>query len=386
MTSRPRSRAASAFRDRHRRRDQERGKRRPGWVDFDADGAIERVLTGPVHLVNDADAAGVAEMRFGAGVGERGTVFLITLGTGTGSALFFNGMLVPNLELGHMEIAAVTPSGARSPRRGSAGLRWKAWARTSTSTCWRSRSCSARTVHHRRRRPSARTVDPAADRARRGGPGRLLNDAGRRCGDRGGRGRADIDGRVTTDHARPMAVAVTRMVIGGRPADAADGRTFEVVEPHRGTVGRHVSAGRERRTSIARSRRPRRRSTASGARWRPQIEGDCCCDSPRSVRAHEEELSALESRQIGKPISGARWEVGQVSRVLEFYAGATTKLRGSTIPVTRPGLDFTLRQPMGVVASHRAVEFPVSHRLLEGGPGAGGRQTVSCSSPLRSRR
>jgi polyphosphate glucokinase len=101
----------------------------PGWLDFDADSATERVLGRPVHLVNDADAAGVAEMRFGAGVGERGTVFLITLGTGTGSALFYNGMLVPNLELGHMEIR-----GRDAERRSAAGARikrglsWKAWA------------------------------------------------------------------------------------------------------------------------------------------------------------------------------------------------------------------------------------------------------------------
>jgi len=71
----------------------------------------------------------VAEMRFGAGVGERGTVFLITLGTGTGSALFYNGMLVPNLELGHMEIR-----GRDAERRSAAaarlrrGISWKAWA------------------------------------------------------------------------------------------------------------------------------------------------------------------------------------------------------------------------------------------------------------------
>ncbi len=101
----------------------------PGWMDFDADGALERVLGRPVHLVNDADAAGVAEMRFGAGVGQRGTVFLITLGTGTGSALFRNGLLVPNLELGHMEIR-----GRDAERRSAAvarirrGLSWKAWA------------------------------------------------------------------------------------------------------------------------------------------------------------------------------------------------------------------------------------------------------------------
>jgi polyphosphate glucokinase len=101
----------------------------PGWVDFDADRALERVLGRPVHMINDADAAGVAEMRFGAGVGEGGTVFLITLGTGTGSALFYNGMLVPNLELGHMEIR-----GRDAERRSAAaarvrrGLSWKAWA------------------------------------------------------------------------------------------------------------------------------------------------------------------------------------------------------------------------------------------------------------------
>lgn len=100
-----------------------------GWLDFDADRALERVLKRPVHLVNDADAAGVAEMRFGAGVGERGTVFLITLGTGTGSALFCNGTLVPNLELGHMEIR-----GREAERRSAAaarvrrGISWKAWA------------------------------------------------------------------------------------------------------------------------------------------------------------------------------------------------------------------------------------------------------------------
>jgi polyphosphate glucokinase len=100
-----------------------------GWIDFDADAAMERVLGRPVHLVNDADAAGVAEMRFGAGVGRKGTVFLITLGTGTGSALFYNGMLIPNLELGHMEIR-----GRDAERRSAAaartrrGLSWKAWA------------------------------------------------------------------------------------------------------------------------------------------------------------------------------------------------------------------------------------------------------------------
>ena len=101
----------------------------PGWIDFDADEAMARALGRPVHVINDADAAGVAEMRYGAGVGQRGSVFLITLGTGTGSALFYNGMLIPNLELGHMEIrgrdAERRSASAARLRR---GLSWKAWA------------------------------------------------------------------------------------------------------------------------------------------------------------------------------------------------------------------------------------------------------------------
>jgi polyphosphate glucokinase len=74
----------------------------------------------PVFAVNDADAAGLAEMRFGIGRGETGLVLLITIGTGLGSALFYNGVLVPNTELGHLlwrhgKIAeAWCSSGARS--------------------------------------------------------------------------------------------------------------------------------------------------------------------------------------------------------------------------------------------------------------------------------
>lgn len=65
----------------------------------------------PVFLINDADAAGLAEMEFGAGQGRGGVVFVLTLGTGIGSALFVDGTLVPNTELGHMQI--------RCDRRGS---------------------------------------------------------------------------------------------------------------------------------------------------------------------------------------------------------------------------------------------------------------------------
>ena len=156
----------------------------PGWVDFDADAAMERVLRRPVHIVNDADAAGVAEMRFGAGVGQRGTVFLITLGTGTGSALFYNGMLVPNLELGHMEIrgrdaerrsAGVRPDPSRPLLEGLGGRSRRAPARDRAAVL-------APDVHHRRRGVQAiGAVHPPADRPCRGRP----RQAAQRRGDRG---------------------------------------------------------------------------------------------------------------------------------------------------------------------------------------------------------
>ena len=77
------------------------------WIGFDADKAFTKALDREVHLVNDADAAGLAEMRFGAGRAERGLVIMTTLGTGIGTALFFDQKLIPNAELGHIEIDGV---------------------------------------------------------------------------------------------------------------------------------------------------------------------------------------------------------------------------------------------------------------------------------------
>jgi polyphosphate glucokinase len=101
----------------------------PAWIEFDAGRALESALKRPVVVLNDADGAGLAEMRFGAGAGELGVVFVLTLGTGVGSGMFNDGVLVPNTELGHMEIR-----GRDAERRSAAaartrrGLSWKAWA------------------------------------------------------------------------------------------------------------------------------------------------------------------------------------------------------------------------------------------------------------------
>jgi len=76
----------------------------PAWIGLDAASLFAKAAGNPVRVLNDADAAGVAEMTFGAGVGERGTVLMLTFGTGIGSALFTQGTLVPNTEFGHIEI------------------------------------------------------------------------------------------------------------------------------------------------------------------------------------------------------------------------------------------------------------------------------------------
>jgi polyphosphate glucokinase len=89
----------------------------------------ERAGGVPVTLLNDADAAGVAEMSFGAGRGHRGTVLVLTLGTGIGSALFTDGVLVPNTEFGHIEIDGKDAEKRASVHaREAHGWSWREWA------------------------------------------------------------------------------------------------------------------------------------------------------------------------------------------------------------------------------------------------------------------
>ena len=75
----------------------------PSFLGVDVDALFSRAAGAVVRVINDADAAGVAEMRFGMGRGHDGTVLLLTFGSGIGSALFRDGILVPNTELGHLE-------------------------------------------------------------------------------------------------------------------------------------------------------------------------------------------------------------------------------------------------------------------------------------------
>jgi polyphosphate glucokinase len=100
-----------------------------GWLGTDADALLTQRLGRDVHVVNDADAAGVAELRYGAARGRQGLVILTTLGTGIGSALLYNGVLVPNSELGHLEIDGhVAEKRAAASIKTNEKLSWKEYA------------------------------------------------------------------------------------------------------------------------------------------------------------------------------------------------------------------------------------------------------------------
>ncbi len=100
------------------------------WVGADARALLQEATGSPVVVLNDADAAGVAEMRFGAGRDRAGLVAILTLGTGIGSSLFIDGRLVPNMELGHLIIRGKDAETRATDRaRQEKGYSWKQWGK-----------------------------------------------------------------------------------------------------------------------------------------------------------------------------------------------------------------------------------------------------------------
>lgn len=98
------------------------------WIGTDARSLFGDLLGSDCVVVNDADAAGVAEMRFGAGAGRRGVVIMVTFGTGIGSAVFTDGVLVPNTELGHLEFrGGAAEDYAAASVREREDLSWQHW-------------------------------------------------------------------------------------------------------------------------------------------------------------------------------------------------------------------------------------------------------------------
>jgi polyphosphate glucokinase len=101
------------------------------WIDTDVDAVFTAAAGGhnEIYVLNDADAAGIAEARFGAARGVKGVVILLTFGTGIGSALLIDGLLVPNTELGHLELHGHdAEKRAAASVREEEGLSYKKWA------------------------------------------------------------------------------------------------------------------------------------------------------------------------------------------------------------------------------------------------------------------
>lgn len=102
----------------------------PSWIGTHANDLFASHVGGPVEVVNDADAAGIAEMRFGAGRGRDGVVIMLTLGTGIGSAIFLDGQLLPNTEFGHLKIRGKDAEKRASEKvREDKELTWKEWSK-----------------------------------------------------------------------------------------------------------------------------------------------------------------------------------------------------------------------------------------------------------------
>jgi polyphosphate glucokinase len=101
----------------------------PRWIETNAETLFTETCGCPVRVINDADAAGLAEMAFGAGRNRLGTVLIVTIGTGLGTAIFSDGHLVPNVEMGHIEIHGQDAElGAADSARKREKLSWKKWA------------------------------------------------------------------------------------------------------------------------------------------------------------------------------------------------------------------------------------------------------------------
>jgi polyphosphate glucokinase len=100
------------------------------WIEVEADILFSDITGRECHLINDADAAGLAEIKYGKGNQQSGTVVLVTIGTGLGTALFRDGKLVPNMELGHIKVKKKTAEHYASDAvRKAEGLKWKKWGK-----------------------------------------------------------------------------------------------------------------------------------------------------------------------------------------------------------------------------------------------------------------
>jgi len=148
------------------------------------------------------------------------------------------------------------------------------------------------------------------------------------------------------------------LVLGGERVPALEGRTHALIEPATAEAGWDVAEGGPEDAARAVDVAANAFEDGAWPRMSARERGRILLRASFAIRERNEELAQLEARNGGKPISAARGEMELVANVFEYWGGAATKIMGETIPVAPPGIDVTLREPVGVCALITPWNFP----------------------------
>ena len=182
--------------------------------------------------------------------------------------------------------------------------------------------------------------------------------------------------------------AIENLVIDGERVAAAEGRTFDTVNPATGDRFRTVAeAGPE---DADRAVRAAARAFEDWASRTPIQRAKVLYRWADLIEAHVDELGLLETRDMGMALGDARWCAGNAAAVMRYYAGAVDKFFGSTIPVDRDGIVLTFREPIGVTALITPWNFPLNIANWKTAPAIAAGNTVvlkpASLSPLTALR
>jgi hypothetical protein len=168
-----------------------------------------------------------------------------------------------------------------------------------------------------------------------------------------------------------------KMLIGGQWREAASGETMDSIDPATGRVLARVCAGGAADVDEA-VRAARRAFIGPWRKITPHERGRLLQKAAALVEKHADELAELITLENGKPLWEARKEVGTAVSWTEYYAGWTTKLLGDTIPVSLPGqfLNYTVREPLGVVAGITPPNYPLTMPLYKAAPALATGNTI----------
>ena len=148
------------------------------------------------------------------------------------------------------------------------------------------------------------------------------------------------------------------LMVGGERVAAADGKTFEVTEPATAAPMAEVAEGSAQDARRAVDVATEAFENGAWRRMSARERGRLLTKASFLIRERQEELARLEARNGGKPISSARAEIDIVANVFEYWGGAANKIFGETIPIVPPGINITLREPVGVCALITPWNFP----------------------------